>query len=60
MIKEFACEDLAGMVIDKLLEHVWFQNCYYDLEDDAQEKLLSELRETVAEWIDNEEGEEME
>ena len=60
MIRELFCEDLAEMIVEKLLDHAGFQNFYYDLEEDAQEEIMIELREVVAEWMDNEEGEAME
>jgi hypothetical protein len=47
-------EDLTDIVLDKLLNFKFFENGWYDLSEDDQEKVYESLNEALSEWKDEE------
>jgi hypothetical protein len=51
---EKTAEELVDIVIDTFLQHTWFENSWYNLEEDEQENLKEEIAESIQGFSDDE------
>lgn len=45
-------EELSQMIVEKLSNRKGFEDWWYGLEDDIQEEVLDDIKNTYDEWID--------